>query len=63
MRGGEMIILLLWERGDEVCVTCIVGGVILRDGAAGDSSSGVEQHGVGSPIYKGRSELEAVAKW
>lgn len=57
------MIILLWERGDDVCVTWIVGGVISRDGVAGDSSSGVEQHGVGSPIYKGRSELEAVAKW
>jgi hypothetical protein len=62
MRGGEMTILL-WERGDDVCVTWIVGGAMLGDGVVGVSSSGVEQHRVGSPVYKGRRELKAVAKW
>lgn len=42
--------IILCERGDDVCVTWIVGGVISRNGVAGDSSSGVGQHGVGSQL-------------
>lgn len=74
MRGGEMIILLYlllllllwwwwWERGDDVCVTCIVGGVIPREMELPATPQAESSSTVSARYTRERGELAAVAKW